>query len=572
MVASALALSAKFNAFLFETPAKFKTPLGEVLLRKNIITDEQLGHALNLQVKSGRAFGQVCCLGRIIVDQNYASESEIVAAINEHYGLKIHDLSDSIENLITKKRCSLAERLVAPRMTIGAQLFITATLIIVLVTTLFSYLMLERQRDQLYRQTVQLGMVSLNYFNNNAAIPLIENNVLRLNTVIKGATAVNGHLYAMILANDGQIKAHTDHTQIGAVFAGFPAGGQGKQAGSITYFNYLNVAGETVLNLTSPVIFQEKKLGVVHVGLSIDFINELVRKERKIIILMTLVIIVLSGLIATGLGLRFTRPIGFLVNATREISRGNYQHRVDLGRNDELQDLALSFNLMSNQLWLKSLIQDSFGKYVGAQVLDMIIENPECQWVKGRREYATILFADIRGFTAYAETTGPEEVIEGLNEFFQIATQAIHAHGGYVDKFIGDSVMAVFGVPASAKDHIKRAVLAALDMRRKFHELAGAGNPLLAAVGIGINAGPLVAGNIGSLDKMEYTVIGDTVNVASRLNDLAGPGEIIISDSVFDHLADRIDAQTLPLQTIKGKANPIRIHKVLGLQDENGLA
>ena len=556
---------------MFEIPAQFKTPLGEVLKKKNIITDDQLRHALSLQVQSGREFGQVCCLGKIIVDQNYASERKIVEAINEYYGLHIYDLSDSIENLIMKKRCSLVERIISPRMTIGAQLFLTATLIIVLVTTLFSYVMLERQRDQLYRQTVHLGMVSLNYFNNNSAIPLIENNVLRLNSLIKGATSVKGHLYAMILDNEGYIKAHTDHTKIGMMFPGFPSQKNVIHSGLTTHFNYLNSSGDHVLNLTSPVMFQDKKLGVVHVGLSLGFIHELVRKDRKLIILMTLVIIVLGGLIATVLGVRFTKPISELLKATREIGRGNYQYTVDLGRNDELQDLALSFKMMSNQLWLKSLIQDSFGKYVGSQVLDMIIENPERQWMKGRREYATILFVDIRNFTAYTETNGPEKVIEGLNEFFQIATQAIHEHGGYVDKFIGDSVLAVFGVPASQKDHIKRAVLAALDMRQKFHDLASEGNPLLAAVGISLNSGPVVAGNIGSLDKMEYTVIGDTVNVSARLNDLAGPGDIIISDSVFSHLGDNIVTETLPAQAIKGKSNPLRTHKVLSWQDENGL-
>src|SRR5262249_27227160 len=133
-----------------------------------------------------------------------------------------------------------------------------------------------------------------------------------------------------------------------------------------------------------------------------------------------------------------------------------------------------------------------------------------------------VLFTDIRGFTSFSENREPEQVVEALNQYFEICTRVILDYGGYVDKFIGDAVMGVFGVPVAVENHAERAVRASLHMQRELAEAAKkSGNDVLARVGVGINTGVLVAGNLGSQVKMEYTVIGDSVNTASRLNGLA---------------------------------------------------
>jgi adenylate cyclase len=254
--------------------------------------------------------------------------------------------------------------------------------------------------------------------------------------------------------------------------------------------------------------------------------------------------------------------------ATQEIGVGNYRHKIVLARNDELGNLATAFNRMGSELWKNSLMQKSFGKYVGSEVLDMIMADPESAWLKGRKNEATIVFTDIRGFTSYSEANEPEIIVERLNEYFEIATRSIQDHGGYVDKFIGDAVLGVFGVPIYHQDHVERAVKASIDMQEKFQQEKENGKDILQSVGIGINTGIVVSGNIGSANKMEYTVIGDSVNVASRLNGLAKSGEIIISKSVYDHLSDLIDVEVLSLQYIKGKSEPVETFKVLGTKEE----
>jgi adenylate cyclase len=199
----------------------------------------------------------------------------------------------------------------------------------------------------------------------------------------------------------------------------------------------------------------------------------------------------------------------------------------------------------------------------------MIMANPESAWLKGHRNEATIVFTDIRGFSSYSKLKEPEEIVESLNEYFEIATQAIQDHGGYVDKFIGDAVLGVFGVPVYHKDHVERGVRAANDMQKKFMNKQNNGNSLLQSVGIGINSGVVVSGNIGSQDKMEYTVIGDTVNLAAHLNKLAGSGDIIISKSVYENLEDIITVKPLSPQHIKGKTKPVETFKLLSIKDKN---
>ena len=339
--------------------------------------------------------------------------------------------------------------------------------------------------------------------------------------------------------------------------------------GDVTYFNYTLPSGKHVLNLSQPVTFKDKQLGEVHVGVSLDFIKRLVQKERSSVILITLSIILFGMVLAILLGFRFSRPISKLVLATREIAKGNYRHKVGLARNDELGNLAAAFDQMGEELWKNSLMQRSFGKYVGAEVLEMIMANPERTWLKGHRNEATIFFADIRGFTHYSDEKEPEDVVDELNEYFEIATRVIVRHGGYVDKFMGDAVLGVFGVPVYRKDHVERAVRAAIYLQNELKKANKNDNKLLGSIGIGIDSGIVVSGNIGSQVKMEYTVIGDSVNVASRLNGLAGPGEVIISNTVYEQLGDMIAVKALPIQRIKGKPEPVEIFKVLSIRERS---
>jgi adenylate cyclase len=452
------------------------------------------------------------------------------------------------------------------RIPIRIKLSIAIIFIIWLTILILSFVVLARQKEQLYLQTVKTGKVSLNYFANNASIPLLNDDLLGLNTLIKEAASVEGLLYAAIVDRQQAIRAHTDHSKIGTTLQPVEEKKDVRKERNFDYFNYTLPSGSNVLNLSRPVTFKDKELGTVHVGISLDFIKELIRKETIYILILSLFIILLGIAIAILLGIEFSRPISKLVLATQEIGKGNFQYRIDMIRKDEFGDLATAFNYMAKELWNKLMIQKSFGRYVSPEVLDMILTHPEDSWLKGTRNEATILFTDVRGFTAYSEIKKPEEVVEDLNEYFAIATQAILEHGGYVDKFIGDAVLGVFGVPIAHADHAERAVRATVAMQRQLRERAGqSNNVLLSKIGIGINSGVVVSGTLGSQVKMEYTVIGDSVNMASRLNHLAGSGEIIISRGVYELTKNLVSVKALPPQSIKGKSEIVEAFQVLGL-------
>lgn len=215
-------------------------------------------------------------------------------------------------------------------------------------------------------------------------------------------------------------------------------------------------------------------------------------------------------------------------------------------------------------------VTEIFGRYVAPEVVNQILKNGE-EGLKlgGTRRELTVLFVDIRGFTPLSERAEPEEIVEILNEYLDLAANCIFKHDGTLDKFIGDAAMAIFNAPLLLDDHPMRAVEAAWAMKegstaleRKLVERFGFG----VKFGLGIHTGPAVFGNIGSKSRMDYTAIGDTVNTAARLESNAKPGQIILSEAVYNVVKDRIIANSLGEIKVKGKEQGITIYELEGLK------
>jgi PAS domain S-box-containing protein len=217
----------------------------------------------------------------------------------------------------------------------------------------------------------------------------------------------------------------------------------------------------------------------------------------------------------------------------------------------------------------RRIIKDMFARYMSNEVMEKLMETPDTVNLGGDKRVATVFFADIRGYTSFSEGREPEEIIEILNEYFSEAVEQVVRHKGYIDKFIGDCIMAVWGVPMLPdKDDAFNAVSCALAIqdtvrsaKRKFFRKGASG----LRIGIGINTGPLVAGNLGSMQRMDYSVIGDTVNLAARLEGVAGPTEVIISHSTKNQLGNLFRYEERPAVRVKGMEKPVQIYNVLGL-------
>lgn len=207
--------------------------------------------------------------------------------------------------------------------------------------------------------------------------------------------------------------------------------------------------------------------------------------------------------------------------------------------------------------WLSSV----FGKYVSDQVAKEIMEKgEEALQLKGTKRIVTVLFADVRGFTSMSEKLPPEEVVSKLNKYLSVMTDVVFKHGGTLDKYVGDEIMATYNVPLDQKDHALAAVKTALEMQEIAKKLGD------LKYGIGINTGPAVAGNIGSEKRLAYTVIGDSINLGARLCSKAEGHQIIISESTYSLIKDSVRVNPLGEITVKGKEKPIKVYEVLELK------
>jgi signal transduction histidine kinase len=241
-------------------------------------------------------------------------------------------------------------RLGKVRIPIRVKLSLAITFVVWLSILILSLTILSRQKDQLYSRTVEMGKVSLNYFATNANIPLLNDDIVRLNRLIKDAASVEGILYAAIVDRNNTIKAHTDSNNIGKSLQVFQNMEVARADENVEYFDYTLASGTQVLNLSRSITFKDKELGAVHIGISLDFINHLIYRESVSILILSLFIVLLGIAIAFLLGINFSRPISKLVDATQEIAKGNLAYRITMKRKDELGDLASAFNYMADGL------------------------------------------------------------------------------------------------------------------------------------------------------------------------------------------------------------------------------
>jgi adenylate cyclase len=294
-------------------------------------------------------------------------------------------------------------------------------------------------------------------------------------------------------------------------------------------------------------------------------------KDAEIGLIGILAVGILSAiLLGIALSRRITQPVTALVRAAESIAAGELEQRLQVTTGDEIGALTEAFNSMAGGLRERERIHDMLGRFVSPTVARLVMSRPLA--LSGESKLLTILFTDLRDFTAMTEREDPAVVISGLNDYFQIVVEAADRHGGIVNKFGGDSTLVLFGLTdeyADARSSATAAVRAALDIRAGMGALsqrrAAEHLPALTA-GIGINTGTVIAGLIGAERRMEYTVIGDAVNLSARIQALNREleGDILISDATYaalDHPAglELIDYGT---HRVKGKSNGVGIYAV----------
>jgi class 3 adenylate cyclase len=335
---------------------------------------------------------------------------------------------------------------------------------------------------------------------------------------------------------------------------------------------YLLRNGEEIMDVAMGVFDSGRRLGGIRIGYSLRAQQQLVL--RSALWLAAIAFLLVAVVMATSIviGRRIAAPVVSLSSIALKVGGGDLDARAEYkSGGDELRRLHESFNQMIAGLKERDLVKETFSRYVSKQVAEEILKHPDKIAPGGKKRDVTILFSDVRGFTTFAEAHSPEEVISHLNEYLSAMVDIIFKYEGTLDKFIGDAVMAVFGSPLPHSDDPMRAIKTALDMQSRLKELnekwIAEGKETLR-IGIGVNTGEVIAGNIGDIRRMEYTVIGDNVNLASRIEGLTKEYHcpIIISESTCEKVKERVEVNKLGSVTVKGKTQAIVIYELLGMK------
>ena len=306
-----------------------------------------------------------------------------------------------------------------------------------------------------------------------------------------------------------------------------------------------------------------------------------VQKQRQAMVIAA----VLTAL-AAALGLVFavlvsggmTRPVRRLLEGARAVEAGHLDETLPVTSQDEIGHLTTAFNRMVEQLRHKERIRETFGKYVDPRVVEGLIDRPTLA-VEGQRRVMTVLFCDVKGFTSASEGMTPQGLVKVMNRYFSVMSAPIRDHGGIIDKYIGDAIMAYWGPPFTEDaDQARLASLAAIEMlarvaslRSEFPEILGVRSlPISFDIRIGIATGEALVGSIGSDLMMSYTVMGDTVNLASRLegaNKVYG-SRILVSEATVAGAADAIEAREIDRVVLLGQTEPQAVFEIMGRKGE----
>jgi class 3 adenylate cyclase len=375
--------------------------------------------------------------------------------------------------------------------------------------------------------------------------------------------------FAVIVDGEGDVVAHPDHSRLGtsvhqyeAVQRAWASRGSGSvvaknAAGVERHFFYRALGNPSTVGRQPWVLMTEineaEELAVLR------------RLERELYGGVA-VLLAIGVLLAHQVARSIERPLNSLKQLAARLGQGDLEAHSEVTGRDLAGSLSSSLDAMAAGLRERDRVKEVFGRYIATQVSDKIL-NGDVN-LGGEAREVTILFSDIRNFTAMSEDMAPQQVVAFLNAYFSEMVEAVFEQGGVLDKFLGDGMMAVFGSLGDQPDHALRAVRAALRMKALLGKINGEraveGKPPIA-IGVGIHTAEVIVGNIGSTRRLEYTVIGDGVNTSSRvqaLNKEFGT-TILITETTFDAVRGEFDCRPMPDTKIRGKQRPLKFYEVL---------
>lgn len=450
---------------------------------------------------------------------------------------------------------------------VAFKLGLTICVLIVTCMALVGVVILNQQSALLRSQMDDFGQAMVMQLAESSKELVLADDSLALNALITNLAGSEAVLGAAVFDRDGERLAHSgmipEHGQ--------DSPGADKAPAPFPH-TFLYFADTEKTAYREEIRFQDITLGSAMVTLSRSAQQTGTRAAANAIILTTVFMSVLGGAAAFLMGQRLSRPVHRLVEATRAIGEGEYRYRLPEGRRDEIGHLMSAFNRMAQGLLEKSQVEGALSRYVSAGVAREIMSNLDRVKLGGRQVEASVMFADIAGFTRMSETMDPDKVAGLLNEYFTHVSHIARLHQGSIDKFMGDGVMVVFGVTDEDPDHRFHAIASGVMLQHlvaRLNQVRDMEGQEPIRFRVGINSGPMMAGNMGAEDRMQYTVVGDAVNLASRLMTAAEPGQVLICEALFEDpdIRWRVRGQPHRSIAIRGKTQPVATCQVHDLSD-----
>ncbi|MBU0484413.1 MAG: adenylate/guanylate cyclase domain-containing protein [Proteobacteria bacterium] len=481
-----------------------------------------------------------------------------------------HDVSGTFRKYIHK----LQQRLPDHIPVVYKLSFLITGLVLFCMSSL-SGVLVYNQALLLRNQINDIGKTVTSHLARSAREPLMADDRLTLEVLTTSLIAGQNVIGTGIISPEGEImiEAGISPFEYPQATSGFSFAEITRKDPDEQYWRW-QLSNQTqssgVISFISPIHFKGVVAGYALVTFSQTAMELTRRNALHSIIVAAIGIILIGILIAFIISRRISRPVTHFMDAIRSINEGYYDFRFKDRRKDEIGQLMEAFNHMAEGMIQKTHVEKALNRYLSPQVASQVISNIESVKLGGQHINASVLFADIVGFTKISETMEPEELATILNRYFSLIAHACRLNSGTVDKYMGDCVMLLFGAPQHDEDHSFHAAQCALLIQRLVHhenKLRGEQGLIPIHFRIGLNAGNMLAGNMGSTDRMEYTVVGDSVNLASRLCSVAEADQIIVSKEFYGRtdIQQRIIAhehKSISLRGVEDSVTTYLLHSV----------
>ena len=481
---------------------------------------------------------------------------------------------------LTRLKTYVVGRLIPKHFPIAYKLAIIMTLLISCGMIILGLVIVNNQTHLLQKQMNHFADTVVEQLADNSKELVMSDDILSLMVVISNLGAQDNILGAVIYADDGQILASSGVIPSDEIYRLYNLSKENEDKKDHFQLqwktNTVNGQAVAAISYITPIKFQNIVAGHALITFSTNEIEQTIMEMIQAIVAATIIMILLGIFASLHMGQRISKPLHSLMDASREISNGNYQYQIKEQRNDEIGNLTEELNRMADGLLEKTQVENAFSRYVSKSIAKEIMGNIENIELGGRHVEASVLFADIVGFTELSEIHSAEVITSVLNDYFSYISLASKIHQGTIDKYMGDCVMIVFGAPEEDNQHKLHAVYCAVMIQKLFeriNQIRSSSGKLAVAFRIGINSGTMLAGNLGSNERMQYTVVGESVNLAARLQHVARGHQVIVSSEFYNDpdIQWRLNAKrhkALKLKGIKEEITTYLVKDVIALYQD----